>query len=809
MREARITVQLLGGAFLRSGDAPLGGPPAQRHRIALLALLAFAWPQPLPRDRAMALLWPEKSTASARRLLNLAVHVLRTALGEGAIMSTGDALLLDPAFVDCDLIALRTAIAEGALERVAGLYTGPLLDGFHLSDSIEFGYWLDERRAEIQHAYTDALLALAERQERAGDARGRVATCRRLVAADHCSGRFALALMRSLDAAGDRAGAIQHASDYARRVRADLELDPEPEVVALAERLRREPARGRAGLPPQVEPGARNTAAAEEHRASIDAHAEGDVGPPPEERAAPPAARTAPAAPAATVAPPTASRHALRRWLRWPVAAAALVLLALGGYVLVGRAHSEAPPASAAVLPFVDMSPDRNDEYFSDGLTDELITTLSKVPGLRVAARTSSFQFKGRSADAREVGRRLGVGAVLEGSVRRSGDSLRVTVALIDAKDGYRLWSASYDREMSDIFAVQENVARAIAAALRVRLAPKPDSALAARPTRDLEAYDLYLKGLFAWNQRTGPALGDAVRYLERAVARDSTFARAWAALADAYLLAYPYGAGGSLEDNWRKARDAATRALALDPTSAEAYTALGYGNTIYGWNWTEAEKNFRRAIAADPNCAIGHHWYADFLAGRGRLAESLEQVSIAHRLDPLSRQIGAEWGWITYQLHRYDEAAARIRQTLELDPNYAQGHMRLGMVQIQQHRYAEAIESLQRSIDLGVFEPQATAAIAFAYGVSGDTASALRVVHDMERRYAAGEFMPPYSIAVGYAGLGETARGIEWLERGIDERDIYLPENFFERLLDPLRDDPGYPRVLARMGIDPRTVSR
>ncbi|MBX6333571.1 MAG: tetratricopeptide repeat protein [Gemmatimonadaceae bacterium] len=489
--------------------------------------------------------------------------------------------------------------------------------------------------------------------------------------------------------------------------------------------------------------------------------------------------------------------------------ATALVLLALGGYALVDGTHPESPPASAAVLPFVDLSPEHGDEYFSDGLTDELITTLSKVPGLRVAARTSSFQFKGRSADIREVGRRLGVGAVLEGSVRRSGDSLRVTAALIDVKDGYRLWSGSYDRHMSDIFAVQEDVARSIVAALRLRLAPRPDSALAARPTTDLEAYDLYLKGLFAWNQRTGPALGDAVRYLERAITRDSTFARAWAALADAYLLAYPYGAGGSLEGNWRKARDAATRALALDPTSAAAYTALGYGNTIYGWNWTEAEKNFRRAIAADPNYAIGHHWYADFLAGRGRLTESLEQVSIAHRLDPLSRQIGAEWGWITYELHRNDEAAARIRQTLELDPNYAQGHMRLGMVQIQQHRYAEAIASLQRSIDLGVFEPQATAAIAFAYGVSGDSASALRAIHDMERRYAAREFMPPYSIAVGYAGLGETARGIEWLNRGIDERDIYLPENFFDPLLDPLRRDPGYPRVLARMGIDTSAMAR
>jgi eukaryotic-like serine/threonine-protein kinase len=492
--------------------------------------------------------------------------------------------------------------------------------------------------------------------------------------------------------------------------------------------------------------------------------------------------------------------------MRRPVIVAlTLLLLALGGYAVVrwGRPQGVAPLASAAVLPFVDLSPQKDQEYFSDGLTEELITTLSQVPGLRVAARTSSFQFKGQSPDVHEIGRKLDVGAVLEGSVRKSGNRLRVSTQLISVKDGYQLWSESYDRDLADVFAVQEDVARSIVAALRVRLAPARDSALAIRPTADVRTYDLYLKGLFAWNQRTGPALRDAVSYLEQAVARDSTFARAWAALADAYILVVPYGGGGTIPDTWFKAQAAGLKALALDSTLAEAYTALGYGNMIYAWNWAASERNFQHAIAADPNYATGHHWYGDFLAGRGRLTESLEQMRLAHQLDPLSRQIGVEWGWVSYLMHRNDEAAARMREVLELDPNYAQAHYRLGLVQIQQRRYPEAIASIKRSIDLGVFYPYAAAGLAFAYSASGDRKAALGIVDDLKRR-ADRELIPPFAIAAAYAGLGDMTQGIAWLNRGIDEKDIYIPENVFEPLLEPLRNDPRFEQVSARLGIAP-----
>jgi eukaryotic-like serine/threonine-protein kinase len=501
--------------------------------------------------------------------------------------------------------------------------------------------------------------------------------------------------------------------------------------------------------------------------------------------------------------PREARRMTLRSWpMRAIALAAGLSAVLLGGYLVLGRDEttSSAPPASAAVLPFLDMSPEKDQEYFSDGLTEELITSLSQVEGLRVAARTSSFQFKGRNADVREVGRSLDVGAVLEGSVRRSGNRLRVAAQLVNVADGYQLWSQAYDRELTDVFAVQEEIARAIVEALRVELGVTEGATLSTVPTRDLEAYDLYLKGRFAWNQRTAAALPEAVRYLEQAVTRDSGFARAWAALADAYILLVPY-AGASREATWPKARAAADNALALDSTLAEAHTARAYGAMIYGWDWPAAEASFRRAIAANPNYATGHHWYADFLAGRGRLEESLREMQRAHALDPLSRIIGTELGWIYRLMGRNDEAEAQLRQTLALDPNYPHVAFNLGLVFLDKGRYAEAIPALRQAIELGGDYDIQHAALICAYARSGDRATALRLMGELTERAKRGEF-GSFTLAVAYTGLGETDRAFAALHQAIDERDIFMPEIFFDPLLHPLRSDPRFKRVEERMGL-------
>ncbi|HEX5436788.1 MAG TPA: BTAD domain-containing putative transcriptional regulator, partial [Gemmatimonadaceae bacterium] len=373
-----VTVQLLGGVCLRAGHMLLSGPPVQRHRVALLTLIVATWPRPLSRDRAMALLWPERALTNARRLLNLAVHVLRAALGDGAIISAGDGLLLDPSLLECDLHELRAAIAAKVPERVAALYTGELLDGFHLAESGEFGFWLDAHRSELHHAYLDALVAVAERQERSGDVQGRVSTCRRLVAADPYSGRYAQALMHALDAAGDRAGAIHHAGEHAHRLRVDLDIEPDPEVTALAERLRSAP-----------------------------------------------------------IAPRPASR---------------------------ARRHTPSP--SVAVLPFLDLSADPQNQYFADGITEDVIAHLSKIRALTVIARTSVMPFKQRQHTLADIGTTLGATTLLDGSIRRVGDRVRIVAKLIDVRADRHLWAETYDRQITDLFPIQTDVALQIAAAL-------------------------------------------------------------------------------------------------------------------------------------------------------------------------------------------------------------------------------------------------------------------------------------------------------------------------------------------------------
>ncbi len=496
------------------------------------------------------------------------------------------------------------------------------------------------------------------------------------------------------------------------------------------------------------------------------------------------------------------------------------LLLLAGGYLAVSRFSSTpgervnssaaAGPegrASAAVLPFTDMSATKDQEYFSDGLTEELITSLSQVPGLRVAARTSSFQFKGTNADVREVGRKLAVGSVLEGSVRRSGDRLRVSAQLVSARDGYQLWADSYDRSLADVFAVQEDIARAIVSALKVRLVGGADSSLAAHPTTDLMAYDLYLKGRFAWNQRTEASIPEAAQYFEQATKRDPNFARAYAGLSDANLLLPSY-ASVSPAIAWPRAKAAATRALALDSTLAEAYTSLAYGTMLYEWDWKRAEELFRRGISEDSSYATAHHWYADFLAGRGRLDEALREMQRAAELDPLSRIIGNEVGWVLCLMHRPDEALAQGESMRRLDPNFAHTYFMLGLAQIQKGQGREAVVSLRRAIDLSGFYSHISAALAKAHAIAGDTAAAIQVLRDMERR-STKEYVAPFAFAIAHTGLGHKTDAFKWLQKGIAEHDLFLPENFFDPLLDPLRSDPRYPNVVRQMGLAPEQSSQ
>lgn len=700
-----IRVQLLGGASLRSGDAAIGGPPAQRHRIALLALVASSWPQPLSRDRAMALLWPERDTSSARRLLNLSVHVLRSALGDRAITSAGDGLLLDPGRISCDLHALRTAIAADDPDRIARLYAGPLLDGFHLEESTEFGYWLDEHRAELAHAFVGALLAVAERQEREGDVHGRVGTCRKLVAADPHSAAHALALMRALDAAGDRAGARQHALEYANRVRADLEVEPDPSIAALAERLRAAPVRQ--SLPASDEPSV-----------------------------------------------PT-----------------------------------------VAVLPFRNLSTDPENACFADGITEDVIAQLSKIQSLQVISRTSANRFKKRERPLRDIGAALGATAILDGSVRRANARVRIVVQLIALEPERTLWTETFDRQITDIFAIQTEVALRITSALEAELTAEERTRVHRRLTLDVLAYQLFLQGRQLLTPYTVPAMLGAIRLFERAIARDPGFALAHASIG---MVTLELAEAGTVAPDaaYARARSAIDSALQLDPELGAAYGTLGMLRAVREFDWEGAEAAFRRALELSPGSADGYDLYGRFLAGVARFDEAIAMLQRASELDPLTHRI--DLATTLLRAGRLEEGIARAEEASEVNPG-DRASATLGWAYFLAGRHDAGLAELERAVATSPENPMWLGQLGEAYGLAGKPKRARAVLRELESQ-ARSRWVSPYYFAYVQVGLGEADRAMDLLESAVEQRTgpVYSIKGSF--LFTPLREQPRFRALLQRM---------
>ena len=463
------------------------------------------------------------------------------------------------------------------------------------------------------------------------------------------------------------------------------------------------------------------------------------------------------------------------------------------------QARAVAALPAVAVLPFANLSSDPENEFLSDGITDEIIYTLGRVDGLRVAGRASCFSLKGQKLDPATVGQRLDVTSVVDGSVRRAGNRVRVQAELVSTVDGFQLWSERFDRDLADVFAVQEEIARAIVSELRVRLGRATERRIASAPTPDSEAYEEYLRGRHALAKRTTTATFDAVRLLEDAVARDPGFARAWAALADAYLTA-PVYTGASPSESWPRARDAIRRALELDPALVEAHTSLAYGTMLYDWDWPAAESSFLRAIELNPSYAPAHHWYADFLAGRGRLDESLREMRRAHELDPLSPIVAAEIGWVLSIMRRGDEALAHIDRLVRTDPSFAHFHVVRGLVLQSVGDHRSAIAAHRTALERGGYYALSYSALICAHVAVGEGDEATRLFEALEER-ARKEYVPPFAYALAYIGLGDLESAFAWLERGVEQHDEMMAENFLDPLFDPLKGDARYDRLLARLG--------
>jgi serine/threonine-protein kinase len=449
---------------------------------------------------------------------------------------------------------------------------------------------------------------------------------------------------------------------------------------------------------------------------------------------------------------------------------------------------------SIAVLPFSNMSGDPENEYFSDGVTEEIINSLTKLGGLRVAARTSSFAFKGQSPDIKEAGRRLNVSTVLEGSVRQSGDQLRVTAQLINVADGYHLWSERWDRQMDDVFAVQDEIAGAIADRLKVTLSASQE--IPARPTSNVEAYQLYLKGRHLWNHRDEDSLLKAVDYFEKAIERDPEFAHAYSGLADTYLLMGSYRIIDRGEAH-EKAKAAALKACELDDSLAEAHTSMGQVLRRER-DWEGEERAYKRAIELNPNYATAHQWYATLLAALGRMDEAVQEARRAEELDPLSHAILVTSA-IVFDLARdVDCALNRLKRALELEPEFASAIGYSGYVYAQRGMFDEAFKTNEKMAEKwGDEEGGVTAHRATIYALMGDQEKGRELLEKAIEQ----EVDPGYAAFV-WTALGEYDLAFEWLDRAVDENSWFVFHMKVHPALDPLRPDPRFDKLLDRVGL-------
>ncbi len=454
---------------------------------------------------------------------------------------------------------------------------------------------------------------------------------------------------------------------------------------------------------------------------------------------------------------------------------------------------------SLAVLPLENFSRDPEQEYFADGITEELITQLGRMGGLRVISRTSVNQYKHTKKSLTEIARELGVDALVEGAVERSGDRIRVTANLVQAFPEKHLWAQSYQRDLGDVLVLQGDIAQAIAREIRVEVAPQEKERLSVYRRVNPEAHEAYLKGLYFWNQRTEEGLNKGVEYFQKAVELDPSCAQGYAGLADAYAVS-AYRGYLAPQDGYPKAKAAALKALELDDGDPEAHTALAEVTEMYDHDWAGAEREFKRAIELNPGFANAHHWYALHLDEMGRMEESIAEIKRASELDPLSMIISVNVAVTLYHARRYNDAIQQIRRALEIDPNYRLAYVALGMVYEQKAMYREAIAEYEKSVSLyeGNSSPPSVV-LGRAYALAGRREDALRILQQLKtlskRRY-----VHPGEMADLYIALGDKDQALAWLEKEDFPRYGLRADPRF----DPLRSDPRFQALLRRSGLSP-----
>jgi len=515
------------------------------------------------------------------------------------------------------------------------------------------------------------------------------------------------------------------------------------------------------------------------------------------------------ASPSSTTTFPVAEATPQSWWRRRAVlgfaGVALLLVLAGAGGLYRSREDGHEAIDSVAVLPFVNASGDPNSEYLSDGISESLINSLSQLPHLKVMSRDSAFMYKGKDTDAHTVGQKLGVRAVLKGRVMQRGDDLEISAELVDARDDSHIWGQQYSRKAADIFALQNDLAKEMTGMLRMRLTGDDEKRMAKSYTANPEAYQDYLKGRYWWNKTSKEGFDRAIEYYQQALAKDPNYALAYAGLADSYSFLSILSVVPPKEA-YPKAKEAALRALEIDDTLAEAHSSLAYIEAINDWDWSGAEREFKRAIELNPNYAGSHQGYGVALALTGRLSEAMAEEKRALQLDPLSLLINGSLGVTLYEARQYDQAIEQERKTLDLDANYLVALMGLGVAYVQKSMYQESIAELEKAVAVSGGNTSALSNLGYAYAMAGRRAEAQKVLDKLNERSKEG-YIPAGARARIYAGLGDKDKIFQWLETAYAERSIAgtLPGMIkVDPVYDPLRSDPRFADLLRRMNLQP-----
>jgi TolB-like protein/DNA-binding winged helix-turn-helix (wHTH) protein/Flp pilus assembly protein TadD len=496
----------------------------------------------------------------------------------------------------------------------------------------------------------------------------------------------------------------------------------------------------------------------------------------------------------------TVSRMPQSRAWKLSVLALLLIVASLAAWKLHSRNRPAPTIRSLAVLPFESLSSDTSQDYFADGMTDELISDLGQISALRVISRTSVMGYKHARKPLPEIARELNVDAVVEGTVLRSGDRVRITAQLIEAPADKHLWSHSYEGELQNTLTLQNEVAQAIADQIRINLSPQEQAALKNVKVVNPEAYESFLKGRYFWNKRTADGLKVALAYFNQAIDEDPNYAQAYSGLADTYALLGDWQfAVMTPKEALPKAKAAAIRALQLDSALGEAHNSLAFCLDGFDWDFDSAGKEFRRAIELNPGYATAHHWYAWHLALLGKNDEAIVEMKKAVNLDPLSLVINADLAELLLLSHSYDESIEQSRKTIEMDPNFALAHNQLGQAYLQKHMNDEAVAELQKAVQLSGGSPTSIANLARAYVASNKTSEAEKLLNDLKARSNPGGSLAA-EIAAIYAALGDRDQAMNWLEKGFKER--FNPGVLLRPGFDPFRSDPRFKDLQRRIGL-------